>query len=153
DRLQGILDAQRRILDSLAGAERGSIAFKFGVRWATRHQNLEVGAQLLEESLMNDPTNEAAFSFLRDLYGVKEGNWDKVLQLAERLAAANASSPFMIAQAGTVAWRQLGNLIRAREWFEKLAEIAPGHPALEAFEAQIGEKIGGGAGGGASPAE
>ena len=152
DRMQAILDAQQRILDGLSGKERGGAAFKFGVRWATRHQNAEIGAQLLEEALLHDPTNEAAFVFLRDQWGGREGNWDKVLQLAEKAAKTNGTSPFLIAQAGTVAWRQLGNVIRAREWFERLSQVAPEHPSLQAFEAQIGERIGDGASGAAAPA-
>ncbi len=46
------LETQRRILDALAGAERADeAAFRFGVRWATRHQNVEIGSKLLEEAL------------------------------------------------------------------------------------------------------
>src|SRR5262249_50417359 len=56
-------------------------------------------------------------------------------------AHANGGSPFFIAQAGTLAWRQLGNLMRARTWFERLAAVAPEHPSLRAFEAQIGQKL------------
>lgn len=153
DRLQAILDAQRRILERLSERERAGVTFKFGARWATRHQNAEIGAQLLEEALASDPTNEAAFAYLRELWGAKEGNWDKVLQLAERTAGANGSSPFLMAQAGTVAWRHLGNLIRAREWFEKLSNVAPGHPSVQAFEAQIGERLSTAGGASASPVE
>src|SRR5581483_3153011 len=51
----------------------------------------------------------------------------------------NAS--FLLAQAGTIAWRQLGNLIRARVSFERLSALSPEHPQLRAFEAQIGETL------------
>ena len=142
DRTATITDAQRRILDdTLAGRARAAAAFKYGMRWATRHQKLDLGAKLLEEALEHDPDNEAAFAFLRELWGIKEGNWDRVLQLAEKSADVNPDSLFMVAQAGTVAWRYQGNLMRARAWFEKLATLAPEHPNLQAFEALIGQKL------------
>ena len=141
ERANRITEAQRATLDELGGSERARAAFRFGVRWATRHQNVEIGAKLLEESLEHDPTNEAAFAYLRELWGGKEGNWDRVMSLAEKAAGENGANPFMIAQAGTVAWRQLGNLMRARSWFEKLSAIAPEHPSLKAFELQIGHKL------------
>ena len=44
-------------------------------------------------------------------------------------------------------WQKMGNMLRARAAFEKLITIAPDHPAVAAFEAQIGQKLG------AAPAE
>ena len=141
DRSPAIFETQRRILDARTGAARAAAAFRFGVRWATRHQNVEIGAKLLEEALAQEPSNEAAFAYLRELWGTKEGNWERVLSLAESAAAVDGGSPFMTAQAGAIAWRQLGNLMRARSWFEKLGAVAPDHPTLRAFEAQIGERL------------
>jgi tetratricopeptide (TPR) repeat protein len=151
DRARAIVETQRRVLDALSGADRGATAFRYGVRWATRHQNPEIGAELFEEALSYDPDNEGAFAYLRDLWGNKGGEWDRVAALAEKCAGAASSSPFMVAQAGLVLWRNVGNLMRARPWFEKLVALAPDHPALKAFELQIGETLGGGAA--AAPAE
>lgn len=142
DRPAAISETQRRILGGLGGAARGNAAFRFGVRWATRHQNPELGAQLFEEAIEHDPANEAAFSYLRELWGTKQGNWDKVVTLAEKAADVNRGSVFMVAQAGTLLWRQVGNLMRARSWFERLSALSPEHPNLLAFEAQIGERLG-----------
>ena len=71
----------------------------------------------------------------------RRGDWDRVLDLAEEAATRveNGDSTFLLAQAGTIAWRQLGNLIRARLSFERLSAVSPEHPQLRAFEAQIGE--------------
>ena len=110
------------------GPARADVAFRYGVRWATRHQNPELGAQLFEEALEHDPGNEGAFAYLRDLWGTKQGDWDRVVKLAEKTGGPAAASPFMLAQAGLVLWRNVGNLMRARSWFEKLAAIAPGSP-------------------------
>lgn len=145
DRLQELVDLQRRILDRLSGAERAEVALRYGARWATRHQNAEVGSKLLEEVLEYDPRSEGAFSFLRDLWGAKEGNWDRVAKLADKLLAAGAGdSVFMLAQAGTIAWQHLNNVAQARSSFEKLAKVAPDHPVLKSFESQTGERLGAG---------
>ncbi len=141
DREQAILDAQRRVLDALSGPARAEAAFRYGVRWATRHQKPEIGEKLFEEALEHDPDNEGAFAYLRDLWGTKQGDWDRVVKLAEKTAGRQPSA-FSLAQAGVVLWRNVGNLMRARSWFERLARVAPDHPNLLAFEAQIGEKLG-----------
>ena len=58
-RTEAILETQRealRRIDSPTG--KADASFRFGARWALRHQNLEVGAQFLEESLRLDPNRE-----------------------------------------------------------------------------------------------
>src|SRR5262249_45575199 len=72
ERVQSIVDLQRRILGGLSGTARGAVAFRYGVRWATRHQNADLGGALLEEALEHDPSNEAAFAYLRELWGAKQ---------------------------------------------------------------------------------
>ncbi len=130
--------------------KRAKLAHIFGTRWVSRHQNVDTGAKFLEESIKLDPENEGAFHYLRDAYGRKGGDWDRVLTLAEEAVthagengsdASTHNTSFLLAQAGTIAWRQLGNLIRARTVFERLSHIEPQHPMLLAFEAQIGEQL------------
>ena len=127
---------------------RARLALVFGTRWVSRHQNADVGARFLEEALKLDPTQDGAFFFLREVYGKKGGDWDRVLTLAEEAmthAGENGDATFLLAQAGTIAWREMGNLIRAKNVFARLASAHPDHPQLRAFEAQIGEKLGDGA--------
>jgi tetratricopeptide (TPR) repeat protein len=143
-RLDALEQAQRQILQHSGDRhERSSLALTFGTRWVLRHQNVEIGTRFLEEALKLDPDNEGAFFFLREAYGKKGGDWDRVLSLAEEAAtrAEDGNVTFLLAQAGTIAWRQLGNLIRARLSFERLSAVAPEHPQLRAFEAQIGESL------------
>src|SRR5260221_635976 len=45
------------------------------------------------------------------------------------------------ARGGLLAWKERGDLIRARKFFERLSRVDGAHPALMAFEAQIGEKL------------
>ncbi|MBN9159751.1 MAG: hypothetical protein BGO98_42650 [Myxococcales bacterium 68-20] len=144
-RLEELESFQFRLLENENQRERrASLALTFGTRWVSRHQNVDTGAKFLEEAIKLDPENEGAFHFLRDAYGRKGGDWDRVLTLAEEAVTTsgeNGNATFLLAQAGTIAWRQLGNLIRARTVFERLSQISPEHPILRAFEAQIGESL------------
>ncbi len=144
DRAPELEALQQSYLESLTARARAQAAFRFGARWATRHQNLEVGAKFLEEALALDPHRDAALSFLKDLWGTRDGNWDRALGIAEKSASHANPSPFAVAQAGLIAWRQMGNLMRARGWFEKLATTSVEHPSVAAFEQQIGESVRGG---------
>ncbi|HEY3499214.1 MAG TPA: hypothetical protein VGK73_31200, partial [Polyangiaceae bacterium] len=144
-RTDAILATQRAALAATADAEeRAGSAYAFGSRWALRHQNVELGAELIEEALRLDPTREEAFTFLRDVVGSKGGNWEKLVALGEELAdrsALGARVAHLLAQAGLIAWKERGDLIRAKKSFERLAVVAPEHPALLAFEAQIGQSL------------
>jgi tetratricopeptide (TPR) repeat protein len=134
---------QRQIVPAIDPGARAATALLFGTRWILRHQNVEIGSRFLEEALKLDPRSEGAFFFLRDVYGKKAGDWVRVLDLAEEAAtrAHDGTGAFFLAEAGTIAWRQLGNLMRARLSFERLSAVSPGHPQLRAFEAQIGETL------------
>jgi tetratricopeptide (TPR) repeat protein len=143
-RTEALEAAQHQILQQTEDRKaRARLAHGFGTRWVLRHQNVEIGARFFEEALKLDPDNEGAFFFLREAYGKKAGDWDRVLTIAEEAAtrAEDGNNSYLLAQAGTIAWRQLGNLIRARASFERLSAVAPEHPQLRAFEAQIGEAI------------
>jgi tetratricopeptide (TPR) repeat protein len=144
-RFDALEQAQHQILQQLGGdrKRRARLALAFGTRWVLRHQNIDVGTRFLEEALKLDSENEGAFFYLREAYGKKGGDWDRVLSIAEEAAtrADDGGSTFLLAQAGTIAWRQLGNLIRARLSFERLSAVSPEHPQLRAFEAQIGETL------------
>ncbi|HEX7600416.1 MAG TPA: hypothetical protein VF316_02380, partial [Polyangiaceae bacterium] len=148
DQGQGeILEAtQTELLMGLADRKaRAKLALLFGIRWVGRHQNAEVGTRFLEEALKLDPSMEGAFNFLRDAYGKKGGDWNRVMTLAEEAVAQsseNGEATFLLAQTATIAWRELGDLMRARSVFERLSSYMPEHPQLRAFEAQIGEAVG-----------
>ena len=146
-RTETILETQRESLKRIeAPVAKADASFRFGARWALRHQNLEVGSQFLEEALRLDPSREPAFTFLKDAIGVRGADWERVIRLADELsdrAGVSPSASYLLATGGLMAWRERGDLIRARKFFERLSRIEPTHPALLAFEAQIGEQIAG----------
>ncbi|HEY1534901.1 MAG TPA: hypothetical protein VGF76_12815, partial [Polyangiaceae bacterium] len=148
-RTEAILETQREALKRIESPlGKADASFRFGARWALRHQNLEVGGQFLEESLRLDPSREPAFTFLKDALGVRGGEWERVLRLADEVsdrAGISASAGYLLASGGLIAWREGGDLIRARKFFERLSRVDPTHPALQAFEAQIGEQLSGAA--------
>ena len=145
ERTDDILVLQRKVLEATTDPmRRAGLAFMFGIRWATRHQNLDVGAQLAEEALALDADNEAAFLFVREVYGTRDGAWGKVIQLAETAvarASENGTKLFLLAQIGLLSWQKVGNMLDAQNAFERLCASAPEHPNLLAFEAQIGQKL------------
>jgi len=144
-RTEAILETQRAALAQTNGnGEKAAAAYAFGARWALRHTNVELGSELVEEALRADPALEEAFTFLRDVYGARGGDWERVVALAEELADRSTlgqGAAYLLAQAGLIAWRERGDLIKARRSFERLARIDPQHPALRAFEAQIGASL------------
>jgi tetratricopeptide (TPR) repeat protein len=136
---------QKALVSGASPALRGATAVAFGARWVGRHQQPDVGARFLEEAVRADGA-DGAFTYLRDTFGKKGGDWNRVLVLAEEAgAAAYGDKSFIVAQAAVIAWRNLGNLMRARSNFERLAAIDPEHPQLKAFEEQTGEQLTGGA--------
>ena len=143
-RFDALEQAQHAVVSATSDRKvRARLALAFGTRWVLRHQNIDIGSRFLEEALKLDSNNEGAFYYLREAYGKKGGDWDRVLTIAEEAAtrADDGGGTFLWAQAGTIAWRQLGNLIRARLSFERLSGVSPEHPQLRAFEAQIGETL------------
>ena len=85
---------QRQVLARSSGrpnAREARSASACAGRRATR--TYELGVELLEEALrVPIRANEAAFTYLRELWGTKEGNWDRVVELAGEGAQARASN-------------------------------------------------------------
>ncbi len=150
ERADVIFETQRELLQSISDSEqRARVAFEFGSRWAQRHHNPDVAAQFLEEALRLNPSCEPAFTYLRARYGAESGDWARVLKLVDELSdrsGSGTSVAYLLASAGLVAWRQQGDLLKARQFFKRLSNFAPEHPALHAFEAQTGERLGSGSG-------
>ncbi|MEZ4226752.1 MAG: tetratricopeptide repeat protein [Polyangiaceae bacterium] len=155
DRTDAIYEQQKFVLESIEDATtRSDVAFRFGVRWALRHQNAEVSGALFEEALRLNPSHEAAFNCLKEAWGAQGGDWSRVVTLAQQLAGSvsGANKAYLLAQAGLLTWREMGDLIRARSHFEALAAVDPEHPSLRAYEAQIGETLGAAPAAAAEPA-
>jgi tetratricopeptide (TPR) repeat protein len=131
-REDSILQTQRGLLSSISDPERhADLALRFGSRWGYRHKKPQIAAQFVEETLRHQPDNEAAFAFLRDVYGTHLGDWSKVVGLADELGSrvGGSHAAFFLANAAAVA-QELGDVERARGYYARLAEVAPQHTAL-----------------------
>ena len=145
----GSTSSSRRSSEILAADRRPqararALALAFGTRWVLRHQNIDIGARFLEEALQARPRRtRARSSSCARRTARRAATGIACSRIAEEAAtrADDGGSTFLLAQAGTIAWRQLGNLIRARLSFERLSAVSPEHPQLRAFEAQIGETL------------
>ena len=86
-RTDAVVAMQREVLEAVSDPKmRADLAFRFGARWALRHQNFEPAIALLDEALGLDPSHEAAFAFYRDLHGTRDGQWAQVAAKAEELS-------------------------------------------------------------------
>jgi len=143
-RLDEIERTQSEILSTENGQETAGLALAFGRRWAMRHQNPDIAAKFLEEAINRDPGNEAAFHKLAEILGSKD-KWGDVLKLADRgvdsARGDRGATTFLLAEAGTIAWKQIGDLMRGRGYFARLKSVAPEHHQVKAFEKQIGEEL------------
>jgi tetratricopeptide (TPR) repeat protein len=131
-REESILQTQRGLLQSITDPDRqAELALRFGSRWGYRHKKPQIAAQFVEETLRHQPDNEAAFAFLRDVYGTHLGDWSKVVGLADELGSrvGGEHSAFFLANAAAVA-QELGDVERAGRYYARLAEVAPQHTAL-----------------------
>jgi tetratricopeptide (TPR) repeat protein len=129
-----LLQLQANYLENLTPRGRGAAAFRFGYRWAVRHQDTSAAVQMLSEALAADSQRDAAFHFLREQLGVKEGRWEELVDLAERNAASRTSSPFVIAGGMVISREQLGDEERADALKVRLAAISPTHPLAQGRE-------------------
>ncbi len=136
-----IVETQRGLIRALEDPkQQAELALRFGYRWGHRHKKPQIAAEFAEETLRHQPDNEAAFAFLREVYGTHFGDWPKVLGLADTLGGrvGGSGAAFFWANAAAVAL-QLGDAERARKYYERLAEVAPGHTALARNKSSLGE--------------
>jgi tetratricopeptide (TPR) repeat protein len=141
DKLPTILETQQSILKKASDGRRGALAFAFGVRWALWHQNHQTATKLIEESLKDNPANEAAFIYLQEMYGTEGKDWARVVALADSLAdrlGRSAEAVFFLSSAALLKWQAMGDAAGAKVLVERLASIAPKHVTVAAYEAEHG---------------
>jgi tetratricopeptide (TPR) repeat protein len=145
DREASVVQTQRGLIQAAADPDRqAELALRFGARWGHRHKKPQLAAEFGEETLRHQPQNEAAFALLCDVYGAHFGDWSKVIGLADSLGARvpTPNAAFFLANAAAMALQELGDADRARGYYERLAEIAPEHPALARRGNHSGESPG-----------
>ncbi|HYU15896.1 MAG TPA: tetratricopeptide repeat protein, partial [Candidatus Acidoferrum sp.] len=127
---------------------RAALYRQFALEWVQRFKDRERGARFfakaIEMSAQNGavhmPSMVAGFSLVREAFGAR-ADWQQFLTLAD-VALARALPDdqrlFVAMQAGLVAWRELNDVGRARQYFSVASRIEPDAPHLADFEAAVG---------------
>ncbi len=148
DRAGTILDLQQKVLDAVGqSASRSETLIRFGSRWALRHQNPEVAMRYLEEAVRFDPTQVTAAYYLREQAVLRDGAMAGVLSVLEQVlgSVSGIAQRDLSILCGWIAWRDVGDIARARTHYLRIATAEPQHPVVQAFEAQLGSSLQGAA--------
>lgn len=128
EQAEELIEIQESIIAESGEPEK--LLYLFGVRWARRHLP-EAAAPFLVRALAQNPDHDDAVVFLATLGAEAAEEWNRLLSLASKAH----TTPFLLASAALVAWLDLNNLQQADGLFDRLAEVAPGHPSLAQYRA------------------
>jgi tetratricopeptide (TPR) repeat protein len=123
--------------------ERAALYRKFALEWVQRFKDRERAAVFFAKALSAAfdngahalPSQVAAFSLLREIHGARK-EWDKLLGLTDQALGAKLGDEEKIYAAqlgGIVAWKELGDVERARKYFDVVKKLAPENPILGEF--------------------
>ncbi|HMA91344.1 MAG TPA: tetratricopeptide repeat protein, partial [Polyangiaceae bacterium] len=138
-----ILQLQQSIVAACSQEQERVRALRhFGTRWALRHQNPEVAAHFFKDVLSRDPSQVAVFIYLRDQAGGNPQTVAELLSMVDDIArAAGAQSMVrsgLLTLAGLFAWKDVGDVSRARGYLGQVKLTYPDLPTVRAFEAEHG---------------
>lgn len=138
-----ILQLQQSIVAAATSeVDRTSSAVHFGTRWALRHQNAEVAALFFRDVLGRDASQVAVLIYLRDQSAGNVQSIAELLNLVDHAATGSGASIAvtggLLTLAGYFAWRDLGDLARAKKYFSAVVEHCPDHLMVGAFETECG---------------
>ncbi len=144
---------QKRAYAAPDDTTRAALYRRFALEWVQRFKDRSRGAAFFTraiESALEDgaafPSLVAAFGLLREVYGDR-GDWDSLLRLADAVLSrvpANFDPQqrlYVALQAAGAAWRGLGDLDRARDYFHTVRGLEPEAPELHDFETEAGAAI------------
>ena len=143
-----ILQLQQSIVSACTSEpERIDAMTHFGTRWALRHQNAEVAGLFFRDALARDPSLASLLIYMRD-QAVAAANTQAIAELMPVIDAgvaaggeAAAVGSGLLTLAALIAWRDLGDIAKARTYFAVVAETSPTLPLLQAFEAEHGAVV------------
>ncbi len=131
--------------------DRAGLYRKFALEWAQRFQDRERAAAFFAKALSAAyengadklPSQPAAFSLLRDVFGAR-GEWPKLLSLVDQALTSplgDEEKLYAATVAGTVAWHDLNDPVRARAYFDQVRRIAPENATLAELPAERKNQI------------
>ncbi len=137
-----VVELQRRLVAREQNRQRqAQLALRFGVRWGHCYEDQRRAAEFLEETLRCEPDNEPAFAMLSEVRGQQLGEWQAVVDFATELAGQlqGPAAAFYWAEAAVLAAAHLGDAGASQLYYQRLAEVAPQHPALARGSASLGQ--------------
>src|SRR5690606_7589070 len=113
-------------------------------RWKDRERGARFFSKAIHSSAQNGqqglPSTVAGFSLLHEVHGAR-AEWSQYLEVADlalRHSLSEDQRLYVANQAAMVAWRQLGDVERARRYFEIVRSVEPGSPDLADFDREAG---------------
>lgn len=122
---------QQLFAAAASGPGKAAAATAMASRWLGR-QDLAAASELLAMALREDGGSDCAFAVLLEHWGPTD---PRLVDMVVAIAARPDASPFVLAQAGTLAWQKQNHLEHARVILGALAQRFPSHPAVVAFHA------------------
>jgi tetratricopeptide (TPR) repeat protein len=126
-------------------SDKAALYRKFALEWVQRFRDRERAAfffaKALEAAYENGadklPSQVAAFALLYEILGARK-EWSKLLTLSDQALASAVLGEdeklYAALVAGLAAWRDLGDVARARTYFDRVRQIAPDSAVLSEFE-------------------
>jgi tetratricopeptide (TPR) repeat protein len=150
DHTEELAVIQSRLLEACRDTgDRGELAFRFGARWAQRH-NARLAVPLLLSALRVNVDYQPAVTYLYEA-SKTDSSLDEVLvglaeELSDRFSSdmgpglkAGGGLSYLLASAALVAARDLNNINSARLLGERLSQVDPSHPALGQLALRLDE--------------
>ena len=136
----------KRAFAAASEIDRAALYRKYALEWIQRYKDRERGAvfftKALEAAYQNGADtmtgHVAALTLLREILGARK-EWGKILALTDQALAAQLGDDEKLYAgllAGVIAWKELGDLPRARAYFERVKQIEPQNPVLAEFMAE-----------------
>lgn len=139
ERGEELVELQEELLKERPDADE--LVYVFGYRWAQRHF-VDAAAPFLERAVRLQPERHAPITFLQSLNRADPERSSRLVQLADEVSSGpggDASLSYLLASAGLVALRDLNSINQAKKFFDRLAAVAPGHPALVEFHEHVAQ--------------
>ncbi|RMH41316.1 MAG: hypothetical protein D6689_11425, partial [Deltaproteobacteria bacterium] len=138
---------ERRAYAAADDATRAALYRKFALEWVQRFKDrvraAKFFAKAMEAASQNGapppPAQVAAFHLVREIFG-GSNEWERVLALTDAMLGHldDDRKLYMALQAGLIAWREMGDVERARKYFDVVRQLDPDAPELADFDAAAG---------------
>ena len=136
----------KRIYAAAEDAEKAELARVFALEWVQRFHDRERAAKFFAQAIAHSTQNGAssltsmvaAFSLFKDTFGARK-EWQQILDLADKVVDRIDGDQrlFVALQSGLIAWKELADVDKAKEYFKIVGELEPESPHLSDFNSEF----------------